>query len=213
MQCPVDREKPWGTAHAVWAARHVVSEPFAVINADDYYGIGAFEIVHEFLHGDNSAKDYAIVSYKLEKTLSEHGTVNRGVCQTNDGVNLTSIHERLKIGYDEYRKIFFPSEEGPVFLAADTPVSMNFWGFYPDYFTYCTELFTRYLADNLTNPKAEFFIPLLVEELLTQREKNVRLLTCDAEWFGVTYREDKPFVQERIAQLIDLGVYPQNLWK
>ena len=210
---PPNREKPWGTSHAVWAARHVVNEPFAVINADDYYGIGAFEIVREFLISpSNNAKDYAIIAYQLDKTMSEHGTVNRGVCQAR-GSFLKSIHERLKLGYTEDGRIAYPSEDGKLnYLSRETPVSMNFWGFHPDYFDYCTESFIRFLSDSRNLEKAEFFIPILIEELVKSRTKRVKMLTCDAEWFGVTYKEDKPHVQQRIQKLVDSGVYSANLW-
>ncbi len=211
---PEERERPWGTAHAVWAARNVVAEPFVVINADDYYGIGAYDMVCEFLHSSEyNQQDYAIVAYELVNTLSEHGTVNRGVCETNE-FYLSSIHERLKIGIMEDGRIAYSDEVGErVYLSPQTPVSMNFWGFYPDFFDYCEASFRRFLKKHIHEPKSEFYIPILIEELVNSQEKRVRLLTCNAEWFGVTYIEDKPFVQERIQKLVSEGVYPSNLWR
>lgn len=209
-----DREKPWGTAHAVLVAKDVIKEPFAVINADDFYGRDSYRVLYDFFNSDGSAeKNYALVAYELIKTLSDHGTVNRGVCTANDDETLKGIVETLKIGFDEDRKIFYNDiDDKKVFLESDTPVSMNMWAFYPDYFDYCEAMFTEFLADKGQELKSEFFIPLLIDELIAKQTKKVELLNCTEEWFGVTYKDDKPFVMKRLQALIDKGVYPANLW-
>lgn len=205
------REKPWGTAHAVWVTRKVINEPFVVINADDFYGRGAYQIVYDHLR--NSAEGtYSLIGYNLKKTMSEYGTVNRGVCATTDNNKLKSIVETLKIGYDEEMNIKYPDGDKMSSLSPDTVVSMNFWGFYPDYFDYCEAMFRDFLKEEGDKPKSEFFIPLLVEHLIATGEKDVDVVSCDEEWFGVTYQKDKPFVQKRIKELIERGVYKEDLW-
>ncbi len=206
-----NREKPWGTAHAVWVARDVINEPFVVINADDFYGREAYRNVKT--HFNNSPEGtYSLVGYNLLKTMSDHGTVNRGICDTNDKNQLLSIVETLKIGFDADKKISYPDGDTFSFLSPMTTVSMNFWGFYPDYFDYCEDQFKKFLKEEGHKPKSEFFIPLLIEHLITSGEKTVDVVTCDEEWFGVTYQKDKPFVQERIISLINKGVYKKELW-
>lgn len=208
-----DREKPWGTAHAVHVARHEIDGPFAVINADDFYGGRSYKVLVDFFNETADSQSYALVGYRLANTLSEHGTVNRGVCATSPDGNLENIVETLKIGYDEDGKIFYNDEHGaPAYLEADTPVSMNMWAFTTDYFEYCESMFTDFLRDHGDELKSEFFIPLLVDELIKSGDKQVRVLDCDEEWFGVTYQEDKPIVIEKLQALIDSGVYPANLW-
>lgn len=205
------REKPWGTSHAVWVAKDVINEPFVVINADDFYGKGAYVKVKEFFESSDD-RSYVLIGYHLINTLSEHGTVNRGVCATDANNRLESIVETLKIGYDDQKQIVFPKEDGVGSLEPDTIVSMNFWGFQPDYFDYCERMFVSFLAEFGHTPKSEFFIPLLIEDMIKTKVKNVDVISCDEEWFGVTYQKDKPFVQERIIKLIEAGVYPENLW-
>jgi len=206
-----NREKPWGTAHAVWVAREEVDEPFVVINADDFYGKQSYEVIVDYFNRSGSG-NYALIGYRLNNTLSEHGTVNRGVCTMNDQAQLTSVVETLKIGYNEEGGIEYPTEEGTASLEPDTIVSMNFWGFHPDYFDYCATEFSKFLESEGDKPKSEFFIPLLMEYLIKHDEKRIDVVPCDEEWFGVTYQKDKPFVQERIKSLIDSGVYPERLW-
>ena len=208
-----DRTKPWGTAHAVWVAKDVIQGPFAVINADDFYGRDAYRILFDYLNSEDSAQNYALVGYQLEKTLSDHGTVNRGVCATHDDNTLDTIVETLKIGYDDNRKIFYNNDDAQkMFLSGDTPVSMNMWAFYPDYFDHCEVLFSKFLKSRGQEMKSEFFIPLLVDHLIKSGTKKVDVLDCTEEWFGVTYKEDKPFVMERLSTLIAKGVYPERLW-
>lgn len=208
-----ERSKPWGTAHAVWVAKNEISGPFAVINADDFYGRDSYRVLAEYFNNPNSAGRYALVGYELAKTLSDHGTVNRGVCSTHDDQTLDTIIETLKIGYDDDSRIFFMNDsEEKSYLAADTPVSMNMWAFYPDYFEYCGKMFSQFLQERGQELKSEFFIPLLIDELIAKGEKKVDVLSCTEEWFGVTYQDDKPFVIERLNRLIENGTYPENLW-
>lgn len=210
-----DREKPWGTAHAVHVAKDVINEPFAVINADDYYGKESFSTIMEYFKANAlaSKENYCLVGYKLINTLSEHGTVNRGVCKVNANGQLTGIDERLKIGFTEDKRIAFPDDKGDNFyLEPDTLVSMNMWGFYPSYFEYCEDQFSRFLKTKGDELKSEFFIPLLIDELISTDKESTEVLSCDAEWFGVTYKEDKAFVVERLHRLIASGAYPLNLW-
>lgn len=205
-----DREKPWGTAHAVWVAKDVINEPFAVINADDFYGRDAFEKMADFLATDKST-DYCMVAYYLQNTLSQHGTVNRGVCSASDHY-LISVTECVKIGVDENGLISYPSADGQVVLSANALVSMNFWGFKPSYFNYAEEGFGEFLIENKDNPKAEYFIPLLIDKLISDGELRTKVLETDATWFGVTYPEDKPGVIEKLNKLIEQGEYPNKLW-
>ena len=208
-----DREKPWGTAHAVWVAKDVIDGPFAVINADDFYGRDSYRILYDYFDAADSTHNYALVGYQLEKTLSDYGTVNRGVCATHDDHTLDTIVETLKIGYDDDRKIFYNTDNGEkAYLSADTPVSMNMWAFFPDYFEHCETMFREFLQDRGQEMKSEFFIPLLVDHLINEGIKKVDVLECTEEWFGVTYKEDKPFVMDRLNTLIDKGVYPAQLW-
>lgn len=208
-----DREKPWGTAHAVYVAREVIDGPFAVINADDFYGGRSYKVLVDFFTQTADENAYALVGYRLANTLSDHGTVNRGVCSTSAEGNLSNIVETLKIGYDDNRRICYNDDNGDqAYLDADTPVSMNMWAFTPDYFDYCEEMFTEFLKNHGNELKSEFFIPLLVDELIASDQKTVKVLDCDEEWFGVTYQEDKPIVIEKLQALIDQGVYPSKLW-
>ncbi len=207
---PEERQKPWGTAHAVWVGAEVINEPFGVINADDYYGVESFATLSEFLTNDKT-EDYAVVSYFLKNTMSEHGTVNRGVCFDDGTGNLSEIVECLKIskvdGGGSYDK-----DGTATFLKNETLVSMNMFGFKPSFFKYASEQFNDFLRARGTEEKSEFFIPLVLDNLIKAGVLNVRLLSCDAEWFGVTYKEDKPFVVQRIKDLIAREVYPENLW-
>ena len=210
---PEDREKPWGTAHAVLMAESVVNEPFAVINADDYYGPEAYQVLAEFFEkNEEENEEYAVVAYRLNNTLSDHGAVNRGICfGTEDGF-LKEVVERIKIRRNE-TGISFPDDNGdPCQLSPDTLVSMNLWGFEPSYFKLCTELFKEFLNERGEELKSEFFIPLAIDSLIRQEKKKVRILHSDAKWFGVTYQEDKPIVIQKLKDLIAEGVYPENLW-
>tara|TARA_B100000497_G_C7689261_1_gene418563 strand:- start:780 stop:1694 length:915 start_codon:yes stop_codon:yes gene_type:complete len=210
-----DRERPWGTAHAVHVAKDVINEPFAVINADDYYGKESFITLMDYFRTNQleGRENYSLVGYKLSNTLSDHGTVNRGVCEVNASQELSGIVERLKIGYTSDKRIAFPDDNNEnYYLDASTLVSMNMWGFYPSYFDYCEKSFTRFLRLNGDELKSEYFIPLLMDELINEGLEKIKVLSCDAEWFGVTYKEDKPIVVDKLNRLIARGDYPLALW-
>ncbi len=210
---PSGRTKPWGTAHAVLCARDVISEPFAVINADDFYGRDAFVKAYDFLTGECSDMHHAIIGYHLKQTLSEHGTVNRGVCTISDAGNLIGVQERLNISKAD-GLVYCADGMVPEFLEPDTIVSMNFWCFSPSVFSYTAKLFQQFLTDHGHETKSEFFIPLVADKFIKELPSNkVEVIPTTAVWFGVTYREDSPAVREGIGQLLDSGEYPVGLWK
>ena len=212
--CPPERTKPWGTNHALLMGKDVINEPFAIINSDDFYGRNSFEVMAKELMSleGNSAGAYSMVGFKVGNTMSESGTVSRGVCETVDGY-LTTIVERTKIGYNENHEISFVDEnDKETILPADTPVSMNFWGFTPDYFKHSEEFFVKFLKENIDKPKAEFFIPSLVNELIVNGKAKVKVLTTESKWFGVTYSEDRAGVVQKFAELHEQGVYPESLF-
>ena len=208
---PEGRTKPWGTAHAVLCAKDQVKEPFAVINADDFYGRDAFVKSYEFLTKEVSPKKYAIIGYELLKTLSENGTVNRGVCQVDDEYNLVSIAERLNISLKD-GKIVCEDDQEPKELPMDSQVSMNFWCFDPSIFEYSEKLFHDFLDKNMENPKAEFFIPIVADQFINDEVGEIKVIPTSAQWFGVTYKEDAPDVQKSLDELVDKGEYEQSLW-
>jgi NDP-sugar pyrophosphorylase family protein len=209
---PAERTKPWGTAHAVLCAKDAIKEPFAVINADDFYGRDAFEKAYGFLTGDVSPKLHCIIGYELAKTLSDNGTVSRGVCQVDASGNLVSIAERTKI-YQDGDKITYEEGDKKYVVPFDSQVSMNFWGFDPSIFGYVEKLFGEFLKEQGTNPKAEFFIPIIGDKFIREGKGNIKVIATNAQWFGVTYKEDAPGVQASLNALIKKGDYPSNLWK
>ena len=207
---PEERTKPWGTAHAVLCAKEVVKEPFAVINADDFYGHNAFENAAAFLGVGCNEKNYAIVGYDLLSTLSDHGTVNRGVCGlANDGT-LATVTERINIAKKDGKIICDDSLE-PKELSLNTRVSMNFWCFHPSYFSYTQKLFSEFLEKYGNELKSEFFIPIVADQFIKEGGK-VEVIPTTSLWFGVTYKEDAPFVQKSLNTLINNGEYPASLW-
>jgi hypothetical protein len=210
-----ERERPWGTAHAIWVAKDVIHEPFGVINADDYYGVDAYSKLAAFLTDSGNVQgDYAVVAYYLKNTLSEHGTVNRGVCMADDQGYLTRVKECIKIKRDDDGMIRYPQDDGTfTTLTENTLVSMNMWGFLPSYFGYAEKLFRQFLSESGMELKSEFFIPILIDYLIQQKILKVRVIDTDSDWFGVTYQEDKPYVMQRINALIENKVYPQKLWE
>lgn len=208
---PEGREKPWGTAHAIRSARNVVDTPFAAINADDFYGAEAYTTIAKFLTGDVANDQYAMVGYRMDKTLSENGSVSRGLCVANSEGNLVDIDELTKIT-SETDGIFYYRDEKRIALKGDEIVSMNFWGFHPSLFNHLEVGFVKFLEDKGQELKSEFFIPMYVDELIKAEKAKVKILTSNASWFGVTYQEDKPVVKERIQQLIGEGKYPSILW-
>lgn len=207
-----ERTKPWGTAHAVLCAKEVIQEPFAVINADDFYGRDAFVKAYEFLTGQCSAEHYAIVGYALQQTLSDHGTVNRGVCSMNDQGDLIGVTERLNIS-PENELIVCKDGLEPEVLASDTIVSMNFWCFDPSVFDYSEKLFASFLAERGQEEKSEFFIPLVADSFIRESAGRVEVIPTSSIWFGVTYKEDAPAVKEGITKLLSTGEYPGGLWR
>ena len=208
----IERAKPWGTAHAVLAARHQIHEPFCVINADDFYGADAYIKMAKFLNTEVADDKFSIIGYQVDKTLSDYGTVSRGVCQVDDNGNMVAINERLKVYFDKNGGVVYEEDGIEVRLPSDTQVSMNFWGFTPAVFEKTMPLFKAFVEANENNPKAEFFIPLIGDELIKSGEATFKVIPTDAKWFGVTYKEDKPIVQKCISDLVESGVYPENLW-
>ncbi len=211
--CPADRTKPWGTNHAVLMGKDVIKEPFAVINADDFYGRDAFAVMAKEIMRERDKKgDYCMVGFRVGNTMTENGSVARGVCATKDGF-LSSIVERTAISYDANHDIVFNDENGvECHLEPTTPVSMNLWGFTPDYFDYSEREFVKFLEKDLNTPKAEFFIPLVVDTLINSGEATVKVLDTDSKWFGVTYAADRPGVVEKFAELYNNGTYPAKLF-
>jgi hypothetical protein len=211
---PEGREKPWGTNHAVMMGAEVIKdEPFAVINADDFYGAEAYEGMARYLTELAGGKNrYCMMGYKVANTLSDHGSVSRGVCGTDAEGNLTDMVERTQI-FREDGHIFYRDAEGDHDLPADALVSMNLFGFTPDYFQYSADYFPTFLKENAQNLKAEFFIPLMVNRLIENGTATMKVLSSDAKWFGVTYKEDKPAVVAKLNALIAEGKYPKNLWE
>lgn len=207
-----EREKPWGTAHAMLVAQDKIQEPFAVINADDYYGISGFQAMADFLQQTCSPGDYSMVAYELENTLSDHGHVNRGVCGVDEEGHLTDVVERMKIRRTEQGVVY--EEDGQLFpLSEKTLVSMNFWGFHPDIFEITRRDFIDFVAANRDNPRAEFFIPLVVNKLIQTGAIHLHVIPNDEQWYGVTYQADKPRVQAAFQAMVEAGKYPPALWK
>ena len=205
------RSKPWGTGHAVLCASEIIQEPFAVINADDYYGLAAFEQAADFLTHSCSANQYAIIGYQLNKTLSEHGTVSRGVCEVDHSNQLISIRERTKI-YQKENQVVFEDNGELSALDGHSSVSMNFWCFHAGVFANAQHLFQQFLKDQGQDPKAEFFIPILADSFIQEVGCSIQVIPTTAEWFGVTYKEDAPQVKERVHALVAAGIYPAKLW-
>lgn len=211
---PADRVKPWGTNHAVLMGRDVINEPFAVINADDFYGRDAFEVIARELSRPHDRKgDYCMVGFRVGNTMTENGTVARGVCETNADKMLTKVTERTDIGYDADHKIAFTDENGATcHLDPATPVSMNLWGFTPEYFDYSDREFHRFLDAHGTELKSEFYIPTCIDTLINSGEATVRVLDTDSRWFGVTYAADRQGVVDRLAALHAAGEYPDKMF-
>ena len=199
--CPEGRQKPWGTAHAILCCKDAVKEPFAVVNADDYYGRNAFNEIYKELVKDTP--DYCMAGFRLKNTLTENGTVSRGVCEVEDGC-LVSVVERTKI-----KDCKFTEDDGVTWteLSPETLVSMNLWGFKPDVFGYIEEGFRNFLKERIDEPKSEYYLPSVVSELIEKDVKKVRVLTAEDKWYGVTYKEDKPQVVAAIEEMIAQGYY------
>lgn len=214
FKCPEGRTKPWGTNHALLMGADVIKEPFAVINCDDFYGRNSFEVMAKFLSdlSDGAKDNYSMVGFRIGNTLSESGTVSRGICQTDKDNYLLSIVERTKIQRMDGSVKYLDENDNWIAIEDSTPVSMNFWGFTPDYFKYSNEYFIKFLSENMDNLKSEFFIPLLVDYLIKQSKASVKVLETNSVWFGVTYPQDRQSVVDKIKALIELGEYPQKLF-
>jgi hypothetical protein len=210
---PEGREKPWGTNHAVMMGKDVIHEPFAVINADDFYGRESYKVLADYLSKlDNTRNQYCMIGYRVGNTLSESGTVARGICETDAEGNLTGVVERTQVMRIDGEVKYKDENDQWIAIPDNTPVSMNMWGFTPDYFEYSEKYFVEFLKKNIQNPKAEFFIPLVVNELIVNNTAKVKVLDTPSKWFGVTYAEDRPGVVAKLQQLVDDGVYPSPLW-
>lgn len=215
---PEGREKPWGTNHALMMGEDVIHEPFAVVNCDDFYGRDSFKVMGKFLSDlpEGSKGKYAMVGFRVGNTLSESGTVSRGVCVTDEHHHLQSVVERTKIERKADGVVKFLDDDGETWtpIADNTPVSMNFWGFTPDYFKHSDEYFKYFLGLESTkkNLKAEFFIPLMVDKLIKDKTATVEVLDTESKWFGVTYPEDRPATVAKFKELVDKGIYPNKLF-
>nr|MBP7472651.1 nucleotidyltransferase [Prevotella sp.] len=213
---PEGRQKPWGTNHAVLMAKNVINEPFCVINCDDFYNRDCFKVIGKFLSElpEGSKNRYAMVGFRVGNTLSDNGTVARGICSKDAQENLTTVVERTEIERHT-ADVQYKDENGSwVSVADNTPVSMNVWGFTPDYFKYSEDFFKVFLSDkkNMENLKAEFFIPLMVNKLINDKTATVKVLDTTSKWFGVTYAADRQSVVDKIQKLVDEGVYPNKLF-
>lgn len=213
---PEGRQKPWGTNHAVMMAKGLINEPFCVINCDDFYNRDAYMVMGKFLSElpEGSKNRYSMVGFRVGNTLSENGTVARGICSKDNDGHLTEVVERTEIMRVD-GKVCYKDEEGKwVAVEDNTPVSMNMWGFTPDYFEYSDEYFKEFLSDakNMENLKAEFFIPLVVNNLIHEGTATVKVLDTTSKWFGVTYAADRQATVDRIQKLIEEGVYPNRLF-
>ena len=207
---PTERTKPWGTAHAVLCAKNEVHEPFAVINADDFYGRDAFEKAYQFLTKSCSEKQYGLIGYQLSKTLSANGSVSRGVCKVDNSNHLLSITERTNI-YAKENSIVYEDKGEIIEEDKNAKVSMNFWCFHPNVLSLTEVLFKDFLVQQGNNPKSEFFIPIVADYFIQHQQGTINVIPTDAQWFGVTYKEDAPEVVASIQQLVDANIYPNQL--
>ena len=207
-----EREKPWGTAHAVLVAHEVIDEPFAVINADDYYGLPGFKIMADFLQNDCNPNLYSMIGYELENTLSENGTVSRGICEMDDARNLIGAREHTKVHWQGGKIVALNHEGAPVELGEKDLVSMNFWGVHQSIFDELKRMFKLFVKENYENPRAEFYIPFAINDLIEEGKVAAKVLANDGQWYGVTYREDAPAVKEAFTKMTTDGEYPTPLW-
>lgn len=206
-----EREKPWGTGHAILVAKNVVNEPFAVINADDFYGAEAFKEAFDFLTNEVAENRYAMCGYELKNTLSDFGSVSRGVCSLDEKQNLLAISERTNI-LRKNAKITYTENEKETELDENLVVSMNFWAFHPSLFKHLKSKFTLFIKENTHHLKAEFYIPFVIDDLMKEEKVTTKVLRSKARWFGVTYIEDREAAVEKIKDLVKKGSYPEKLW-
>ncbi len=210
---PANRTKPWGTGHAVLVAANKIKEPFAVINADDFYGLKSFQLMADFLSKTTKAT-YCMVGYRLSNTLSDHGYVSRGICQVDQQGYLQSITERTHIYRKPDHQIVYQAAQGEeIPLSGDEVASMNLMGFTPEVFEQFEVSFKAFLQQNVQHPRQEFYLPSVVNEIIHAGQLNVQVLHTDEQWFGVTYQEDKAIVRQALGKLVAAGIYPETLWK
>jgi NDP-sugar pyrophosphorylase family protein len=209
---PAGREKPWGTAHAILVARNAVHEPFCALNADDFYGYNAYKAMADFLKSSSDPYEYSMVGYKLSNTLSDFGSVSRGICEVNENDQLQKIVETVKILKKDNRIISLEPDGSETLLSGDESASMNMWGFKPTVFDVLEEKFSAFLKNHIDEPKSEMYIPSAVYDMISDGIATVKVLKADSPWFGVTYREDKPIVVEKLKKLTEGGAYPGKLF-
>lgn len=213
--CPPERIKPWGTAHAVWVAARAIKEPFVAINADDFYGRGSYLKMAEYLisHSKLKSTNFCMIGYQIQFTLSDFGSVSRGICEADERSYLKAVVERTEIFRKDGGIAYRDENAREVPLSTDTLVSMNIWGFTPSIFTHIEKQISEFIRKNISNIKAELYIPKIVNDIIKNGKGNVKILPATDKWFGVTYKEDKPIAVQNIRKLIEQGVYPDNLWK
>lgn len=209
---PGGREKPWGTAHAILVTKNVINEPFCALNADDFYGYNAYKVMADFLTNSDNPTEYSMVGYKLSKTLSDFGSVSRGICDVDENDLLRKIVETTKILKKDGKIISVEPDGSEKELTGDESASMNIWGFKPSVFPVLEEKFTDFLKNQINEPKSEIYIPSVVFDMIQEKKATVKVLKADSPWFGVTYKEDKPLVVEKINRLIEAGEYPEKLY-
>lgn len=209
---PEGREKPWGTAHAILVTKNVINEPFCALNADDFYGYNAYKVMADFLIQSANPTEYSMVGYKLSHTLSDYGSVSRGICDVDENDLLRKIVETIKIIKRDDKIISIESDGSEVELTGNESASMNIWGFKPSVFPILEEKFTEFLKNHINEPKSEIYIPSVVFDMIQEKKAKVKVLKADSPWFGVTYKEDKPRVVAKINKLIEQGEYPEKLY-
>ena len=209
---PEGREKPWGTAHAILVAKDAINDPFCALNADDFYGFNAYKTMADFLTGSEDPQEYSMVGYKLNKTLSDFGSVSRGICEVDENQYLQKIVENKKILKKEDEIISVMDDGNEVKLSGEENVSMNIWGFKPSVFETIEEKFSEFLDAEIDKPKSEMYIPSVVFDMIDEGKAKVKVLEADSPWFGVTYKEDKPVVVEKINNMVQRGDYPEKLF-
>jgi len=209
---PESREKPWGTAHAILVAKNVINEPFCALNADDFYGYNAYKVMAEFLIQSADPTEYSMVGYKLSHTLSDYGSVSRGICDVDENDLLRKIVETTKILKRDGKIISIEPDGSEKELTGNESASMNIWGFKPSVFPILEEKFTDFLKNHINEPKSEIYIPSVVFDMIQEKKATVKVLKADSPWFGVTYKEDKPRVVAKINKLIEQGEYPKKLY-
>ena len=213
FELPADRVKPLGTGHAVMMGAEKINEPFAVINADDYYGVETYKVIYEYLANEVTDSEYCMVGFVLNNTLSEHGFVSRGLCSVDSNNNLKTVTELKKIKRENGEIEYDDISNLNIKLAGDEYVSMNIWGFHASFFNHSNNKFNDFLKANISDIKSEYLLPEVVNELISEGKSSVKVLKSNSEWIGVTYKEDKPLVIEKIRDLVDKNIYPNRLWK